>query len=236
MSTRYDLYFSAESRLHRLDPRVKLFSVVALLALAGTLRNLWLMIGILFLSQLLLLSTHIPAPRLLSVWKALLPTMAMIVVLWVAFYPGVDPALFQIWFVQVSWYNIAQALTVAARLAVFAFVIMAWLFTTDQVELVLGIVALGLPYSWGLTLAIALRYLPVMGGVLRMISEAQQARALDLGKGNPLQRARNYIPIVIAMIITALRTAENLSRSLESRAFWRHAPAHVSATARIHPL
>jgi energy-coupling factor transport system permease protein len=54
--------------------------------------------------------------------------------------------------------------------------------------------------------------------VFRVISDAQQARALDLTRRNPLARARAYLPIVVAMLITALRTAENLSRALESRA------------------
>ncbi len=33
-----------------------------------------------------------------------------------------------------------------------------------------------------------------------------------------MRRARAYMPIVVSMLITALRTAENLSRALESRA------------------
>ena len=71
-----------------------------------------------------------------------------------------------------------------------AFVVYAWLFSTDQTTLVRGLVALGLPFQWGLTLAMALRYLPTMANAFRMISDAQQARALDLRKGNPIQRAR----------------------------------------------
>jgi energy-coupling factor transport system permease protein len=64
----------------------------------------------------------------------------------------------------------------------------------------------------------ALRYLPTMAGVFRTISEAQQARALDLTRGGPLRRARAYIPITVAMLISALRTAQHLSYALESRA------------------
>ncbi|MBC7237701.1 MAG: energy-coupling factor transporter transmembrane protein EcfT, partial [Chloroflexi bacterium] len=79
-------------------------------------------------------------------------------------------------------------------------------------------VALGLPYDWGLTLGMALRYLPTMASTFTMISEAQQARGLDLSKRNPLQRARAYIPITVAMLITALRTAQSISYTLDSRA------------------
>jgi energy-coupling factor transport system permease protein len=112
-----------------------------------------------------------------------------------------------------------------------AFVLFVWLFTTDQTALVRGLVGLGLPYEWGLTLGMALRYLPTMASAFVMISDAQQARGLDLAKRNPLQRARAYIPITVAMLITALRTAEGISYTLESRA--------LGASRRrtdLHPL
>ena len=110
------------------------------------------------------------------------------------------------------------SVAVGLRVAALAWAIVAWLFTTDQATLVRSLVSLGLPYEWGLVLAMALRYLPTMSLTLRTISEAQQSRALDLAAGNPLQRARRYAPILVAMIIAALRTADNVSRALESRA------------------
>ena len=51
-----------------------------------------------------------------------------------------------------------------------------------------------------------------------MVSEAQQARALDLTRGNFFTRVRSYLPILVAMIISALRTSEQLARAMESRA------------------
>jgi energy-coupling factor transport system permease protein len=107
---------------------------------------------------------------------------------------------------------------VALRIGALAFVLFFWLFSTDQTILVRSLVTLGLPYTWGLILAMALRYIPTMAGTFRMISDAQQARGLDLSARNPIKRARAYMPITVAMLITAFRTAENLSRALQSRA------------------
>lgn len=219
MSSRYDLYQPGNSWLHRLDPRVKL-----LLAICGSLVllvfvNLWVMIAALALALAALWSAGVSRERISAVWKALLPTMILVAVFWVILYPGEGPALVSFWIVQITPASIAQALAIALRLGALTFTIFLWLFTTDQSTLVRSLVALGLPYTWGLTLAIALRYLPTMANALRMVSDAQQARALDLTKGNLLKRGRAYIPIIVAMIITALRTAENLSRALESRAF-----------------
>ncbi len=111
-----------------------------------------------------------------------------------------------------------RGLAIGLRIAALALAVFVWLYTTDAGSLVLSLVALGLPYTWGLTAGMALRYLPTMAGVFRSISEAQQARALDLHAGGLVQRARAYIPISVAMLISALRTAQSVSYGLESRA------------------
>ncbi len=218
MSLRYDLYQPGRSRLHRLDPRVKfLFAVCGVTALL-CFRNVWIMLAALALTHLLLLSSGVRWQRLGWVWKPTLPMMVMIAVLWVVFYPGEGPALLEWRFLRVTMSNIAEGLAMALRMGALAFMLFVWLFTTDQTALVCGLVGLGLPYEWGLTLGMALRYLPTMASAFVMISEAQQARGLDLAKRNPLQRARAYLPITVAMLITALRTAEGISYTLESRA------------------
>jgi len=219
MSTRYDLYQPGSSWLHRLDPRCKLLLAVCCSLVLMCWNNLWGVLGVLALLQMALVSARITRRRLASVWKAMLPTMLLIALLWLLLYPGRPPLLVSFWFVRISWASLAQALTIALRLVALALALFLWLFTTDQTALVRGLVALGLPYAAGLTLAMALRYLPTMAGALRMVSDAQQARALDLRSRNPLVRARRYVPIIVAMLITAVRTAENLSRALESRAY-----------------
>ena len=161
--------------------------------------------------HLVLMSAGIAPSRLGWIWRLTAPTMVMIVVLWALLYPGEGAPLLAWRFIHITASSLARGAAVALRVGALGFLIVVWLFTTDQSELVRGLVALGLPYTWGLTLAIALRYLPTMAGTFRSISEAQQARALDLGGRNPVRRARAYLPIVVAMLITALRTAEHLS-------------------------
>lgn len=218
MSVTYDLYQAGNSWLHRLDPRVKLLYVAS--ATTGLLvsRNLWVMLAALAATHAALWSAGVAWRRIGWVWRVTLPTMALIAVLWVVLNPGQGPALVEAWFLRMTVENVAEGLAVALRIGALAFVVFTWLFSTDQTTLVHSLLALGIPYSWGLTLAMALRYLPTMAGVFRMVSDAQQARALDLTRGHPLARARAYLPIVVAMLIAALRTAESLSRALESRA------------------
>jgi energy-coupling factor transport system permease protein len=70
-----------------------------------------------------------------------------------------------------------------------------------------------------LTLAIALRYLPTLYGIYTTVSEAQQARGWVVGEGSFVQRIKSYLPILVAVIVTALRLADNLSMALSARGF-----------------
>ena len=218
MSVLYDLYRPSDSWLHRLDPRVKLLFALCSCTMLLLLYNLWLMLVALVLIQLLLVAGGVERGRITWVWRMTLPTMLMIAVLWIVFYPGQGRALLSFWFIRVTSHSLAEGMAMALRIAALAFAIFTWLFTTSQTELVLSFVSLGVPYQWGLVLAMALRYLPSMANAFSMISDAQQARALDLGKGNPIKRARAYLPITVAMLITALRTSERLAYALQSRA------------------
>ena len=106
----------------------------------------------------------------------------------------------------------------ALRLLALAVVILLWLYTTDQTDMIRGFLALRLPYEWGLTLALALRYLPTFATLFQQISEAQQARGLDLAQRKLWQRLRAYQPVLVAMMISALRQSERLGWALEARA------------------
>ena len=45
------------------------------------------------------------------------------------------------------------------------------------------------------------------------------SRGLELERGNVFQRVRNYIPILIPIIVSSIRRALQVAESLESRAF-----------------
>jgi energy-coupling factor transport system permease protein len=115
--------------------------------------------------------------------------------------------------------DIWQGLAMAARVNALAFTYFVWLFATDQMDMVLGFVSLGVPYEWGLTVAIALRYVPTLHASFGQVMDAQRARGLVIPRDNPLKAGRAYIPALIPMLINALRTIENLSRAFEARAF-----------------
>ncbi len=226
------LYVPGDSWLHRLDARVKLLLVACGLALIFAVGSVWTMAALVMAEQALLLSAGITRLRLGDVWRVLWVTMALVFVLWVAFYPGEGAAWLAWWRLRLTWDGLARGAVVALRLAAVAFMLFFWLFTTAETHLVLSLQWLGLPYAWGLTLAMALRYVPTMAELFRTTSEAQQARGLDLSHSGPIARAKAYVPITIAMLISALRTATSLAHALETRAFG--ASLHRTSLQRLY--
>jgi energy-coupling factor transport system permease protein len=147
----------------------------------------------------------------------MIPINILIPILFVIFYPE-GPVVFEFLFLQITPTAFLRGLALALRLDAIAFLVFSWMFTTDQTMIVRSLVRLGLPYNAGLVLAISLRYIPTFYGLYNTVLEAQQARALDLTRGSFFRRLRQYLPILVAMIISALRTADTLARALESRA------------------
>jgi energy-coupling factor transport system permease protein len=218
VSFNFDLYVNRRSWLHRADPRVKLaFTALGTVALL-LFKNLWLMLVALTALHALVLSAGVPRDRIKWVWRAMLPLNILIPLLWVVFYPEGEPVLVRFWFVRITALSVVRGVALVLRLDAIAFVWFSWLFTTDQATLVRSLVKLGLPYEWSLVPALSLRYIPTFYGLFGVVRDAQQSRGLDLSEGRWLTRLRAYLPILIAMIINALRTAEKLGMALEARA------------------
>ncbi|MGQ9586433.1 MAG: energy-coupling factor transporter transmembrane component T family protein [Anaerolineae bacterium] len=232
MSVAFDLYVPRPSWLHRLDPRVKLLAVAGGTFLFLSWSNLPLLLGSLLVIHLLLWQVQVPWNRVRWAWSVLLPVTVMIPLLWPVFSREPGFLLLAWGPLQVTTPSIIRGLAMAARVDALAFLYFAWLFSTDQVRLVRGFMRLGLPYAWGLTIAIALRYLPTFYGAYLSVRDAQQARGLILGTGHPLHRLRAFMPILVAMIVQALRTMENLARALEARGFG--APCPRTCLREIH--
>jgi len=219
MSFAFDLYIDRPSWLHRLDPRTKLafvaFSSVLLLSFSHPFVSAAFLLGI----HGILWSGKVPASRLRWAWQRMWPITILILLLWPIFYPQGEEVLWQVWRIRITTQGLCQGLSMALRVDALAFAFLVLLFSTDQARLVRGLVKLGLPYEWGLTLAIAMRYLPTLYGIYITVSEAQQARGWVIGEGNFVRRIKSYLPILVAVIVMALRLADNLSMALSARGF-----------------
>ena len=217
MPVSLDFYVDRQSWLHRADPRTKFLLLICAALLLLLVKNLYLMLLAFSASLLLHRSARVPADKITFVLKALLPVSILMPVLWVVFYPS-GPVLLEFWILRVTWLSLLQGITVTARINAMTLAVFAVLYTTDQRALVRGLVKLKLPYEWGLVLSLALRYIPNFQHSFTLITQAQQARGLDLGSLKGFRRVRVMMPVFVPMVISSLRASEQLSNALEARA------------------
>ena len=92
--------------------------------------------------------------------------------------------------------------------------------TTDPSEFAASLNSIGISYKVGYSVAIALRYIPDIQRDYHSISQAQQARGVELGKKEPFfKRLKNSVNILLPLILTSLNRIDTISNAMELRGF-----------------
>jgi len=215
MSVALDFYVPRDSWLHRLDPRVKLWGMLLGFITAFLLPYAVAQGALLLGLHLLLLANHIPWAVLRRLWRQMALLIVLILVLQPFFAPS-GTVLVAVGPLQLTVGGLVQAALFVMRTLVIAFFVGALLFTTDQRALVQACVRLGLPYTWGLTFSLTLRFLPAIQQLFVTVREAQAARGW-VAEGNLFRRFRDYFPVLVAVIIGTLRMSDRLTLALAAR-------------------
>ncbi|MCC6905833.1 MAG: energy-coupling factor transporter transmembrane protein EcfT [Anaerolineae bacterium] len=211
-------YQPGNSWLYRLDPRTRLLAAVVVVSVCLLLPRISLLAGTILLAHLILLAGGIRWRVLLETWIRLAPLLLLILLLQPLFSPpgGIEYARFGP--LRITQWGLLNGLRYALRLAAVAFVMLVPVLTTPINHLVRAFEKLGLPYTWGLTIGLALRYLGAIGDLYSGIAQAQQARGWDPSGGHgPIQRAQMLVPTLVAVIIATLRLSEALALGLSAR-------------------
>jgi energy-coupling factor transport system permease protein len=115
--------------------------------------------------------------------------------------------------------NVESALAMTARFIVLVESFSIFFLTTSPDHLGLALEQSHMRYEFAFAFTTAVRFVPVLAEEAQTIMDAQKARGLELEKGNLLKRIRNYIPILIPLIVNAIRRSMELAEAMESRAW-----------------
>ena len=99
--------------------------------------------------------------------------------------------------------------------------------TTTPVSLTDGIESLLSPLKWikfpvhelALIMSIALRFIPILTDETGRIMNAQKARGADFETGGLIKRVKAIIPILIPLLISAFRRADELGDAMDARCY-----------------
>jgi energy-coupling factor transport system permease protein len=121
-------------------------------------------------------------------------------------------------------YVLTSSLVIYSASLAFRFIVLMSSFsifflTTSPDDLSLALQQSHIPYEFCFAFTTAIRFVPVLATEAQTIMDAQKSRGLELEKGNFLKRIRNFIPILIPLIVGAIRRSLELAEAMESRAF-----------------
>ncbi len=95
--------------------------------------------------------------------------------------------------------------------------------TTEPSEFASSLNQLGVSYKVGYSVSLALRYIPDVRRAFHEISQAQQARGIDLSKKAKLRdRVKGATAILFPLIFSSLDKIETISNAMELRSFGKH--------------
>ncbi len=199
------------SPIHSLDPRVKFIYVCIIFSSAILFSEI--------IPLLLLFALQIPFVVLASVEKDWIRSMrgaAFLAV--VIFATNFVFSFFNAGYV-ITPANVENASALTLRFIVLVESFSVFFLTTSPDHLGLALEQTHVPYEFVFAFTTAVRFVPVLAEEAQTIMDAQKARGLELERGNFLRRIRNYIPILIPLIVSAIRRSLELAEAMESRAW-----------------
>jgi energy-coupling factor transport system permease protein len=199
------------SPIHSLDPRIKFLYVCAIFVAAIIFWELLPLI-VLFLIQ-------VPFVILAGVRREWLRSMrgaaflAIVIFLTNFIFSFIGAGY------TVTPKNAEGAIALTLRFIVLVESFSVFFLTTSPDHLGLALEQTHVPYEFVFAFTTAVRFVPVLAEEAQTIMDAQKARGLELERGNFLKRIRNYIPILIPLIVSAIRRSLELAEAMESRAW-----------------
>ena len=199
-------YYPVDSRVHRLDPRIKLI------------------LTIVFIVAVFLAKT--PFRMLMRSLKPLRLILILTFLLNLFFTTG-ETVWVEFWVIRITKEGFLQALFYSLRLAFLVVGTSLLTLTTSPVSLSDGIEILLTPlkkihfpaHELAMMMTIALRFIPTLLEETDKIMKAQMARGADFESGNLISRARAMVPLLVPLFVSAFRRASDLAMAMESRCY-----------------
>jgi len=211
------IYLDKESFLHRLHPVTKIAGLILLFIWAMVFNHpLYLSIIFLMVFFLSILGKSLSNLKKFSIILVILAFFST--VLWSFFLRGPTP-LFKLGFIQISKESLLYGLAMGIRIDTMIVSGIVFLSSTRTEDFTLGLSSLGLPFPVSFALSLSFRLVPTFAATSSTIVQAQKSRGLDLESGRLWKRIRKHIPLLIPILIYAIRNTDLLAMALESKGF-----------------
>lgn len=208
-----EIYIDNNSFIHRLDPRVKIINFLLTFVAILLFQNpLWMLpVTVLIVIQLIISGALVNMKRIKFI---LIVLTVSSMILWNLFSTGETK-----WFWRFSVESMTFAIARTMLMLLMISTGMILITSTRNEELVNGMISLGMPYRVGFAISTSLRLVPTIVSNTITISEAQRSRGLDLESGNIFERIKKFLPLLVPVFISSIRSTNIFGMALESKGF-----------------
>lgn len=219
-------FYPADSVLHKLDPRVKLFAtviyIVALFSFKGIV-GLALVTGFLFA---VIKISKVPFKFMVKGLKAII-VLLLITSIFNLLGTSGDIVFWKWGSLQITDKGIINSIIMTIRLVYLILGTSLMTLTTTPNQLTSGLETALAPlnkihvpvHSIAMMMSIALRFIPILIEETDKIMKAQMARGADFESGGLVQKAKAMVPLLVPLFVSAFRRAEDLAMAMEARCY-----------------
>ncbi len=222
-------YYPTQSFVHRMDPRAKIVLVIAYIVAIFLANNFFGLAAVTLFLIIAVAFSRVPVGSVLRSVKMILFIIIFTAILNLFFYSSSSDLhiLAQWWVITISWESIINMIFLAMRLFLLVLGTSVLTLTTTPVALTDGIESLLTPLKWirfpvhelALIMSIALRFIPTLIDETNRIVAAQKARGANFETGGLIKRAKAMIPVLVPLLVSAFRRAEDLGDAMDARCY-----------------
>ena len=218
-------YYPADSVIHKLDPRVKLFATLIFIISLFSFKNVWgFLVATIFMFGFIELS-KVPIGYMVKGLKAIVILMIITALFNLFLTSGKE--LVSFWIFTITYEGLRNAILMAIRLTYLILGTSVMTLTTTPNELTDGLEKALAPmnkihvpvHEIAMMMSIALRFIPILLEETDKIMKAQIARGADFENGNLIQKVKNMVPLLVPLFISAFRRANDLAMAMEARCY-----------------
>lgn len=221
-------YYPTTSFVHKMDARIKILGVIAYIVAVFLVQSFHFL-GFLACLLLVVVATifaRVPITKVLKSIKGILFIIILSAILQV-FFNSNGNVLVEWSFIKITDLGLLNAGFIVARISLIVLGASLLTLTTTPVELADAIESLMYPLKWikfpvhefALIMSIALRFIPTLMDETDRIIKAQKARGANFESGNVFKRAKALIPVLIPLLISSFRRADELADAMDARCY-----------------
>lgn len=219
-------YYNANSFVHKTDPRIKILLLIAYIVAVFLAGNFLSLAAVLVFLIIAVMFSSVPIGSVLRSIKAIFFLILFTAILNVLFHVRSETDTVYFWVITKE--GLLSAAFLASRLILLVTGSSLLTLTTTPVSLTDGLESLLKPlalikfpvHELALIMSIALRMIPTLANETDRIICAQKARGADFESGNIISRLKALVPVLIPLIISALRRADELGDAMDARCYW----------------